>query len=186
LRNSRSGRVLIGVRENPRAAQAFGVNLTTSKLMAFALSGFIAALAGAVFVHHQTGLGNSAFTVDQSRRAFIMVVIGGLGSIPGAILGATFIQGVEYFRSSFPEAIRPYLQFVTSGVGLIFVLLVLPGGFSQIYYSLRDRILRKVAERRGILVPSLIADSATKPVDEGEPGQAGLPLEEMERDYVVA
>ncbi len=97
-----------------------------------------------------------------------MVVIGGLGSVPGAILGASFIQGVEYFRSSFPEVIRPYLQFVTSGVGLIFVLLVLPGGFSQIYYAARDRILRYVAGRRGILVPSLIADSAqTAPPPDG-------------------
>jgi branched-chain amino acid transport system permease protein len=160
MRNSRAGRVLIGTRENPRAAQSYGVNVTAAKLMAFAFAGFIAAVAGAVFVHHQTALGNSAYTVDQSRRAFIMVVIGGLGSIPGAILGATFIQGVDYFRGSFPEVVRPYLQFVTSGVGLIFVLLLLPGGFSQIYYSQRDKILRRVANRRGIVVPSLIADSA--------------------------
>jgi branched-chain amino acid transport system permease protein len=166
LRNSRSGRVLIGVRENPRAAQSYGVNVTTAKLMAFAVAGFIAAVAGAVFVHHQTALGNSAYTVDQSRNAFIMVVIGGLGSVPGALLGATFIQGVEYFRTSFPEAVRPYLQFLTSGVGLIFVLLLLPGGLSQLYYGGRDRILRYVALRRGIAVPSLIADAApTTPTD---------------------
>jgi len=128
--------------------------------MAFAIAGFIAAVAGAVFVHHQTALGNSAYTVQESRDAFIMVVIGGLGSVPGALLGAIFIQGTEYFRSSFPETIQPILGFVTSGVGLMVVLLFLPGGFSQIYYAGRDRILRYVAERRGILVPSLIADSA--------------------------
>ena len=162
LRNSRSGRVLIGVRENPRAAQAFGVNTTTAKLMAFAIAGFIAAVAGAVFVHHQTALGNSAYTVQESRDAFIMVVIGGLGSVPGALLGATFIQGTEYFRSSFPESIQPVLGFLTSGVGLLFVLLVMPGGFSQIYYAARDRILKYVAARRGIVVPSLVADSAHK------------------------
>ncbi|HUR77390.1 MAG TPA: ABC transporter permease [Acidimicrobiales bacterium] len=160
LRNSRSGRVLIGVRENPRAAQSYGVNVTTAKLMAFAVSGFIAAVAGAVFVHHQTGLGNSAYTVSESRDAFTTVVIGGLGSVPGALLGAIFIQGVDYFRSSFPSAVRPFLQLATSGVGLVFVLLFLPGGFSQIYYAQRDRILRLIASRRGIAVPSLIADSA--------------------------
>jgi branched-chain amino acid transport system permease protein len=160
LRNSRSGRVLIGVRENPRAAQAFGVNTTTAKLMAFAIAGFIAAVAGAVFVHHQTALGNSAYTVQESRDAFIMVVIGGLGSVPGALLGAVFIQGSEYFRSSFPQSIQPVLGFLTSGVGLMVVLLFLPGGFSQLYYAQRDRILKFVAQRRGIHVPSLIADSA--------------------------
>ena len=88
-----------------------------------------------------------------------MVVIGGLGSIPGALLGATFIQGVEYFRTLFPEVVRPYLLFLTSGVGLIFVLLLLPGGFSQLYYAGRDRFLRFVARRRNIHVPSLVADS---------------------------
>jgi branched-chain amino acid transport system permease protein len=160
LRNSRSGRVLIGVRENPRAAQAFGVNTTTAKLMAFAVSGFIAATAGAVFVFHQTALGNSAYTVDQSREAFTMVVIGGLGSVPGALLGSIFIKGISYFRASFPVGIRPILGILTSGAGLVFVLMFLPGGFSQIYYSLRDRMLRVVATRRGIHVPSLIADSA--------------------------
>lgn len=158
IRRSRTGRVLIGVRENPRAAQSFGVNATAAKLTAFAISGFIAAFAGALFVHHQQALGASFYTVDQSRRAFIMVVIGGLGSIPGALLGATFIQGVDYFAGAFPEAVRPYLQFLTSGVGLIVVLLIIPGGFSQVFYNMRDRLLRVVAERRGIVVASLVAD----------------------------
>jgi branched-chain amino acid transport system permease protein len=158
LRRSRAGRVLIGVRENPRAAQSYGVNTVAVKLTAFALSGFIAALAGALFVHLQGDLTATAYGVEASRRAFVMVVIGGLGSIPGALLGATFIQGVDYFRNLFPEVVRPYLGFATSGVGLIFVLLLLPGGFSQIYYAARDRFLRWVARRRGIHVPSLVAD----------------------------
>jgi branched-chain amino acid transport system permease protein len=159
LRRSRTGRVLIGVRENQRAAQAFGVNATTAKLTAFAISGFIAAMAGGLFVHHQEALGITAYQVPASRDAFIMVVIGGLGSIPGAILGAVFIEGVGYFRTAFPEALQPYTLFLTTGVGLIFVLLLIPGGFSQVLYDLRDRGLRKVAERRGILVPSLVADA---------------------------
>lgn len=159
LRRSRAGRVLIGVRENQRAAQAFGVNATAAKLTAFAIAGFIAAFAGAVLVHHQQGLATSSYSVDVSRRVFIMVVIGGLGSIPGALLGATFIQGVDYFRNVFPEPVRPYLQFLTSGVGLIVVLLMLPGGFGSVWYGARDRLLRAIADRRGIVVPSLVADS---------------------------
>lgn len=162
LRRSRTGRVMIGVRENTRGAQAYGINATSAKLVGFAVSGFVAAFAGAVFVHHQQSLGLSAYSVDQSRRAFTMVVIGGLGSIPGAFLGAFFIQGVDYFRGSFPEVVRPYLSLLTSGIGLIFVLLVLPGGFSQGFYGIRDRLLRKVAERRGLIVPSLVADMRTK------------------------
>lgn len=158
LRHSRAGRVLIGVRENPRGAQAYGINVTAAKLTAFAISGFLAAMAGAVFVHHQGRLGISAYGVDESREAFIQVVIGGLASVPGAILGATLIQGVEYFKTSLPSAIRPLLGFLVSGIGLIVVLLLLPGGFSDLYYRTRDRLLRRAATRRGIEVPSLIAD----------------------------
>jgi branched-chain amino acid transport system permease protein len=158
IRRSRTGRVLIAVRENGRAAQSYGVNATVAKLSAFGISGFIAAMAGAVFVHHQRQLGISAYSVDQSREAFTMIVIGGLGSIPGAFLGAFLIKGLGYFSSVFPSVIRPYLNFFTTGVGLLIVLLVVPGGFSQIFYNLRDRILRAVADRRGLIVPSLVAD----------------------------
>jgi branched-chain amino acid transport system permease protein len=170
LRRSRTGRVLIAVRENSRAAQSYGVNATIAKLTAFGFSGFIAAMAGAVFVLHQRQLGISAYSVDQSREAFTMIVIGGLGSIPGAFLGAFLIKGLGYFSSVFPSVIRPYLNFFTTGVGLLIVLLVVPGGFSQVFYNLRDRLLRAVADRRGLIVPSLVADirapSATDPGDE--------------------
>ena len=162
LRRSRAGRVIIGVRENARAAQSYGVNVTVARLTAFAISGFIAAFAGAVFVHHQQQLGTSSFTVDESRKAFTMIVIGGLGSIPGAFLGAMFIQGLDYFRDVFPEFIRPYLSFFTTSIGLLFVLLIIPGGFSQIFYDIRDRILRRVAQRRNLIVPSLVADMRSK------------------------
>lgn len=176
IRRSRTGRVLIGVRENARAAQAFGVSTTRAKLTGFAVSGFIAAVAGAVFVHHQQSLGLSAYDVSQSRRAFTMVVIGGLGTIPGAFLGAFFIQGVDYFRNVFPEVIRPYLQFLTSGIGLILVLLLLPGGFSQGFYGLRDRLLRRVAERRQLLVPSMVADSRSIVASAGPVDADAAPL----------
>jgi hypothetical protein len=103
-----------------------------------------------------------------------MVVIGGLGSIPGAILGPVFIEGLEYFRSSFPEAIQDVLFLLTTGVGLVIVLLFLPGGFSQLYYAGRDRILRHIADRRGIHVPSLIADSR-QPEPDGSAQGAEVP-----------
>ena len=169
LRRSRAGRVIIGVRENARAAQSYGVNATVARLTAFAISGFIAAFAGAVFVHHQQQLGTSSFTVDESRKAFTMIVIGGLGSIPGAFLGAIFIQGLDYFRDVFPEFIRPYLSFFTTSVGLLFVLLIIPGGFSQIFYDLRDRLLRRIADRRDLVVPSLVADMRAKSISADAP-----------------
>ena len=100
---------------------------------------------------------------------FATAVIGGLGSISGALMGVLlfrFIETVTYL-SDVPVFgnIRPLL---TGGM-LLIVLLVLPGGFGQLVFNVRDRYLRRVAERRGILVPSLVADKREdgKREDEG-------------------
>jgi branched-chain amino acid transport system permease protein len=158
LRRSRTGRALLGVRENERGAQAYGINAVRAKLTAFAVSGFLAAFAGALFVHHQQSLGIQPYGPERSFQVFVMVVIGGLGSPAGAVLGPLFVEGLQYFRGSFPEAIRPVLGFLSTGVGLILVLLLVPGGLGQVVYGARDRYLRWVAARRGIHVPSLTAD----------------------------
>ena len=158
LRNSRTGRVLIGIRENERAAQAYGVNAVAAKLTAFALSGFLAAAAGAIFVHHQQALTFQSYGVARSFQIFIEVVLGGLGSPLGAILGVGIIEGITYFKNSFPETIRLFLTFFTGPIGLMFVLLALRGGLAEAVYLVRDRLLRLVADRRGLMVPSLNAD----------------------------
>ncbi|MEX2539957.1 MAG: ABC transporter permease [Actinomycetota bacterium] len=185
LRRSRTGRALIGIRENERAAQAFGVSAVGAKLTAFAVSGFIAAFAGALFVHHQQVLGIQAYGVERSFQVFIMTVVGGIGSVPGAILGAVFIEGFQYIRNVFPDTIRNLLGFLTGPIGVIVVLMLVPGGLAQVFYSLRDTLLRKVAQRKGILVPSLVADRrATEELEvaafsgvEGKPGGNGETLE---------
>lgn len=152
VRRSRTGRVLIGVRENERGAQAYGINLVRAKLTAFALSGFIAAVAGAVFVHHQSAFGTQPYETTESLAVFTMVVIGGLGSIPGAIAGALYVKGSAAFLPS-------ELTFFASGLGLLAVLIALPGGLASLIYRGRDGYLKWVANRRGIMVPSLFADA---------------------------
>ena len=159
LRASHAGRVLIGVRENERGVQSYGVNVVGAKLTAFAASGFLAAFAGALFIHHQQSLGISAYLPQESLKAFIMVVIGGLGSVPGALIGSAYLQGITYFAAEFSPAIRALVTLLVTGFGLVVVLLVLPGGLGSVLYSVRDRGLRMIAERRGILVPSLVADA---------------------------
>ncbi len=97
VRRSRTGRVLIAIRENERAAEAYGVSARRTTLVAFAFSGFLAAFAGVLFVHHQTGLEVGPYAPEQSLVVFSMTVIGGLGSIPGALLGAAYVRGTDYF-----------------------------------------------------------------------------------------
>jgi branched-chain amino acid transport system permease protein len=152
VRRARTGRVMIGVRENDQGAQAYGVSPVRAKLTAFALSGFIASLAGAVFVHHQQGMGIQPYATEESLAVFTMVVIGGLGSLPGAVLGAVYVKGAQYFLPT-------ELSFFVGGIGLLVVLLVLPDGLGSLFYQGRDALLRQVARRRRIMVPSLFADA---------------------------
>jgi branched-chain amino acid transport system permease protein len=156
LRRSRTGRVLIALRENEKAAEAYGINATRTKLLGFAISGFVAAMAGALFVHHQQGLGAAAYAPEESLQVFAMVVIGGLGSLPGAILGAIYVYTIEWYLPNTWE-------FLATGAGLLLVLLLLPGGLGSAIADLRDGLLRYLARRRGLLVPSLVADRRVDP-----------------------
>lgn len=151
VRRSRTGRVLVAIRENERAARSYGVNATRTMLAAFALSGFLAAAAGALYVHEQQGLAVEPFLTQRSLDLFSMVVIGGLGSLPGAVLGAVYVRSADFF-------LPLDWQFLATGVGLLAVLLLLPSGLGGLLADLRDGALRRVARRRGIVVPSLVAD----------------------------
>ncbi len=151
VRHSRTGRVLVALRENERAAQAYGVDATRAKLTAFATSGFVAAAAGALFVHHQQALGTNPYAPSENLAVFAMAVVGGVTSLPGAILGAFYFLGSRWF-------LPLEWQFLASGFGVLLVLMILPGGLGGLVFSIRDHTLRWVAGRRGIVVPSLLAD----------------------------
>jgi ABC-type branched-subunit amino acid transport system ATPase component/ABC-type branched-subunit amino acid transport system permease subunit len=151
IRASRTGRVLVAIRENEVAASAFGVNPRATTLGAFAISGCLAAFAGALFVHHQNGLQIDSYTAGESLVVFAMVVIGGLGSIPGALLGALFVRGVTWW-------LPVEWQILATGAGMLVVLLVFRGGLGAAFADLRDFGLRLVARRRDLVVPSLVAD----------------------------
>ncbi len=154
LRKSRIGRTLIATRDNPRAAQAFGISPTRARLTAFALSGFIAAFAGGAYVYHQHTLSNTILQPIGSISLFAVVVIGGLGSVPGGLLAAAF----ETFLRFSPATRLPLVRLMASGFGLLIILLFLPGGLGGLVYSVRDDLLRRIAKRRGITVSSLVAD----------------------------
>src|SRR5262249_7539787 len=89
LRPSRTGRALIGVRDNERAAQAVAVGPSTTLLVAYGVSGFVAGVAGCLFVF-QSGFIADSFNTAAGLQVFSMVVVGGLGSIGGAVLGAVY------------------------------------------------------------------------------------------------
>jgi branched-chain amino acid transport system permease protein len=152
VRKARAGRVIIATRDNQRAADAASVPTTTVKLSAFIVAGIIAGMAGAIDVLLLTSVESGSFPPYDSINIFATAVIGGLGSVAGAVTGVLLFRYIETITAL--GDIRPLL---TGGV-LLVVLLVLPGGLGQLIYSLRDRVLIRIANRRGILVPSLVAD----------------------------
>ena len=159
LRNNRSGRIFISVRDNGRMAQAFGIGLARTRLAAFAVSGTIAGLAGALLAYQNQAIAAQAFTPEISIEVFILTVIGGVGSLLGALLGAVYVRGLPLL-----PGLRDIDQvtLLTSGVGLLLLLQFLPGGLAEAAYRVRDRWLRRVAESKGIRVPSLLEDSAAR------------------------
>ncbi len=162
LRRSRTGRAIIAVRENERAAEAFGISARRLTLFALAFSGFLAAFAGALFVYQQSGLDTSPYQPSASLEVFAMAVIGGLGSIPGALIGATYVRGVDYFLPS-------EWQILATGAGLLAVLLVLPGGLGAALADGRDVLLRRLARRRSIVVGSFADDAPAAPAAPSAP-----------------
>ena len=153
LRKSRAGRVMIAARDNERGAQSYGISVARARIAAFAISGFWAALAGGLFAYHQRVVEPASFDYGISELLLIILVIGGVTSLPGAMLGALFIGVLKYGGFS------AQVQSLASGAGVLILLLAVPGGLAQGFYGARDGLLRTLAERRGIVVPSLLADS---------------------------
>jgi ABC-type branched-subunit amino acid transport system ATPase component/ABC-type branched-subunit amino acid transport system permease subunit len=167
LRNSRTGRALVANRDNSRAVQSYGVSPKKAQLTAFAISGLLAGVAGALYMFHQHGFtpGGSILNPENSIKVFAMGVIGGLGSVPGAIIGAAYLTFVD----SSPFTREPLSRLLASGIGVLIILLIFPAGLGGKVYDLRDSLLRRVARRRNILVPSLLADLRIEDVSEEAP-----------------
>jgi ABC-type branched-subunit amino acid transport system permease subunit len=140
-------RRLVAVRDNELTAAAMGIPILRTKLLAFGLSGFMAGYAGVCFAFATQQLNNTDITFDPTTSFVIisMVVIGGLGSIPGAILGALYLEGLPAVFGA-----NQTIQFITSGLGLILFILYLPGGLAEVLHRSGDLVttgIRAVQER---------------------------------------
>ncbi len=151
IRASRGGRVLIAMRDNERAAQAFGVNLVRTRLATFALSGGIAALAGLLLAIHERGVNAPAFAAERSIQVFLMAIIGGLGSVSGVLLGAVYLGVTDLWLGN-----NIVGALLSSGLGVLLVLYLFPGGLGGVAFALRDAYLRRVGRRHRVFVGGLV------------------------------
>ncbi|HEY2832171.1 MAG TPA: ABC transporter permease [Sporichthyaceae bacterium] len=143
VRRARPGRAIIAVRDNERAAAARGLSPIRTKMAAFAVSGALAGLAGALHVITLNGVRAGSYTPNMAFEAFSMVVLGGATSLSGALAGAVFLRCAEYYLSG-------SAQLIVTGAGVLLVLLVLPGGLARILNMARLRWYAMVARLRHI------------------------------------
>lgn len=165
LVRGQTGRAFVGVRDSEAAAYALGIWVAGYKVLAFVISAAVTGLAGALFAHHVQFLTPEGLGLDFSLQLVLMVVIGGLGSIRGAILGAILIGMLPTFISVLKtQVLAPLLPTSFSTIfgletfifGLILALFVLfePGGLNARWLKLKNffetfPLYRKDTFRRG-------------------------------------
>lgn len=135
IQGSRFGRAINAIRQDADAARASGIRVTLLKSECFVIAAFVAGLAGSLYAHEVRYLAPNDFTFWKSIEILIMVVIGGVGSLAGAILGAAVVVGLpEYLR-----AIGDYRMLVFGAI-LIATMLFGEGGLAALAATLGRRL----------------------------------------------
>jgi branched-chain amino acid transport system permease protein len=123
LVGSKFGRALVAIREDETAARAMGINATLYKVTGFAISTLFAGAAGALMASYNRFVGPMQFSLDEGLLLFQMIIVGGLGSIGGSILGAAILVVL-------PEIFRPIYQYrmLINGLLMVFLMIWRPQG----------------------------------------------------------
>lgn len=129
-----TGRALVALRDSEVAAESMGINLAVYKTAAFSISAFYAGIAGSLFAHHMLFIGPENFDIVVSINFLVMIIIGGMGSVHGAVFGAIFMtllpELISIAKDYLPAAIgqQSGLQGTVYGLILIFFVLFEPLG----------------------------------------------------------
>jgi branched-chain amino acid transport system permease protein len=144
LRDSRLGRAWMAVREDEDVAQAMGINLVTTKLLAFATGASFGGLSGAIFGSKLASVYPQSFSFLVSIYVLSLIIIGGMGSIPGVVVGAIALVGI-------PELLREFgdFRYLLFGLALVVMMLTRPEGLWP--SAARRRELHEEEPRTGVL-----------------------------------
>jgi len=123
LRDSRLGRAWMAVREDEDVAQAMGINLVTTKLLAFATGAAFSALSGAIFASKLGSVYPHSFNIMISINIVCLIIVGGMGSLPGVLVGSIALVGL-------PELLREFAEYrlLVYGAALVAMMLLKPEG----------------------------------------------------------
>jgi branched-chain amino acid transport system permease protein len=150
LRDGRLGRQWMAMREDEDVAEAMGINLVKTKLLAFAIGAAFSGLAGAIFASKLSSIFPHSFSLLVSINALSLIILGGMGSIPGVVVGALLLVGL-------PELLREFAEYrlLFYGAILIVMMIARPEGF--IPSSVRRRELREGEEEASLSGSAAIA-----------------------------
>jgi len=150
LIRTRIGRAFIAIRDNDRAAEGMGIPIFPYKLLSFAISSFYAGFAGALFAYYTMSITPEPFNLWLSIEYIAMIIIGGLGSIPGAVFGAVFIVSLNEILSYITEylmnvgvsagvaiTIAPLREFVY-GLAIVLFIIFEPKGLAEVWRIIRS------------------------------------------------
>lgn len=150
LIRTRFGRAFIAIRDNDRAAEGMGIPIFKYKLLSFAVSSFYAGFAGALFAYYMLSVTPEPFSLELSIEFIAMIIIGGLGSIPGSIFGTIFIVLLNEVLSHAAEllmnmgvstgiaiTIAPLREFVF-GLAIVLFIIFEPKGLAEVWRVIRS------------------------------------------------
>ena len=138
---TRVGRAFQAIRQSEIASQTMGIHLAKYKTSAFAVSAFFTGVAGGLFSYVITHISPDSFSLGVSIDFIAMIVIGGMGSILGSIIGAVILTGIQQLLSGLPE-----VQLLIFGVALIVFMIFMPQGISGMILRWKDHCRKGVIE----------------------------------------
>lgn len=143
IKHSKTGRALLAIRTDEITAGAMGVNVTYYKIFAFIFSAAIAGLSGAFYAHYVLFLSPETFKLSTSINILLMLLIGGMGSILGSILGGVFITFLSEYLRAFAE-----YQMLIYGVMIVLVVIFAPRGLSGLLQELYNKFTYSYHKRK--------------------------------------
>jgi branched-chain amino acid transport system permease protein len=190
FRRQHSGRVLIALRDNQRAASSYSIAPSRTRLAAFAISGGFAGVAGVLMAYQQHNVIPGTYDVPTSIGVFLAAAVGGLGSLMGGTLSVIAFEATIVFGPllwhHLGHTVSSVMPLLLTGPLLIVNLYTNPGGLAGWVFQERDKWLRRLAAKHDVHVPSLVADKRVEDKDATvpEPLPVALPEPSAEPELV--
>src|SRR3954466_14139782 len=190
FRRQHSGRMLIALRDNQRAAASYSIAPVRTRLAAFAISGGFAGVAGVLMAYQQHNVIPGSYDVLTGIGVFLAAAVGGLGSLMGGTLSVIAFEATVLFGPlawhHLGHTVSAVMPLLLTGPLLILNLYANPGGLAGWVFQERDKWLRRLAARHGIHVPSLVADRRVEDQDATmpEPTPVTVPEPSIEPELV--